>query len=108
HLRDIAAQAPDLLQQFAELDPANTEYKQNVQRLLAVGLLGGDSSDQVNEVAAVAQQLRINTVDQYRDPLVLRKCVELIVALQLIGATVADAIALVAASPDDSAALSAR
>ena len=107
-LRGLASGAGDLLHQHAALNflspapPAawNTEA---VFQVLMTGLtLTRD------EVEAAANQLRIITAEQYRDPIMLTRFIELLTALKQLDATVKQATDLTAPSPHDAAAISAR
>jgi hypothetical protein len=106
-LRRLASNAGDLLHKYAALTfptaPAAAWSAEDAQQVLTTGL-----TITKDEVDAAAKQLRITTVDQYRDPITLTRLIELLVALKQLGATVEQAIALTAPSPDDATALSAR
>ena len=107
-LRGIAPGAGDLLHQYAALNffppsPPAAWNAEAVYQLLMTGL-----TLTKDEVEAAANQLRITTADQYRDPILLTRLIELLIALKQLGATVDQATGLTAPSPDDAAAIGAR
>ena len=116
HLRDIAPRATDLLHQYAALNSADSAYVKKARQVLAVGLLGSDEvsnavkedNKEYSEVKTAAEQLGITIVDQYRDPIILARLIALLTALKQLGTTVAQAVKLTIASPDDAVALAAR
>jgi len=60
------------------------------------------------QAKAAATLLQLTTTEQFRDPLVVSRLIELLVVLQQIGATTAQASDLTAPSPTDATATGAR
>ena len=105
-LRSLAPGAGDLLHQYAltfSSDPGVAWSADAAHQ----ALMSGFTLDK-SEVNAAAKQLRITTAEQYRDPIVLTRLIELLVGLKALGATVEQAAGLTAPSPKDAAAVCAR
>jgi Tc toxin complex TcA C-terminal TcB-binding domain/ABC toxin N-terminal region/Neuraminidase-like domain len=103
HLHDIAPGAGDLLRQYAALDFTDAAIVQKARQAVADGL-AVDSG----EVERGAEQLKITTAAQHRDPVALSRLIALLAELRQLGATTSQAADFAAASPDDAAALAAH
>jgi hypothetical protein len=94
---DLRATAPRAL----ALDFSN---QAQARAVLAAALNVADPT----EIQAAADRLKITTADEYRSPITRARIVQLLSELTRLGATMNDATALVEASPDDTAATTAK
>ncbi|HEY5446149.1 MAG TPA: neuraminidase-like domain-containing protein, partial [Pyrinomonadaceae bacterium] len=85
-LRGIARGAGDMLHQYAALNFAHSTAvpwtTAAANQVLKTGL-----NINVQDVKNAAKQLHITTAEQYRDPIVLKQLIELIVVLKQLGTT---------------------
>jgi hypothetical protein len=87
-LRGIARGAGDMLQQYASLNFADSTAVPwtNVDAVYQVLMTGLTLTK--HEVEAAAKQLHITKADQYRNPLLLTRLIQLLAALKQLGTTV--------------------
>lgn len=104
---DVRARGRDLLRQYAALNftPAGPTFSdiQAMRELLAAGL-----QVERTTIRDAADMLGMSTGRQFRDPVNLKRLLDLLTELRLLGATPAQAAAMTAQSPDDEAAGIAR
>ncbi len=101
-LRRLTSNAGDLLRHYAAVNFAADSAVTEAQEVLAEGLVVD-----AGEVKNAAESLQITTAEQYRDPIILTRLVELLVSLKQLGATVDQVRPKAPAAPTDPNGLTA-
>jgi hypothetical protein len=101
-LRRLTSNAGDLLRQYAAVNFAAGTAVADAQEVLAAGFVVD-----AGEVQEAAASLQITTAEQYRDPVVFSRLVELLVSLKQLGATVDQVRPNALAAPTDPNGLTA-